>query len=607
MLLQFLSILLLICVTTTTLSAAATTTASNNGDVANVNVAMNKQKVLAEIVSESSSSLETVHNVVTCGNSSLKVFGLHPAHGSEAGGTPVAIAVQSINNDTFDSSLFSCKFGDESSSTLEGSGVEVEAQLQRIFLVGKGENENAANAFDGSFEVLVCNSPPYPVTRQSAPGPVSFAITCGGEDDDASSNNRQSILSFEYTMAASVHSIHPTAGGEGTVITIKGGGFRNSYSLGCFFGSNTVVKAEFLSDDTVICTAPPLEHGEYSVAVSNNGIDVEGGWGEHLFVYAYRYSLPGEEQLGIEEKSYGGLSVLREVSPPFGNSGGGTVVALLLGQEPTVRSLDDVSCRFTLRSYPSSTQDVPATCINATMCSCTSPAMGKDYASPMKATWISATAIDCISPASRNWQDAVTVSVSDNGVDWAESESTFHFAGDPIVTDVSPNHIFASDKSTLFLTGNGYLDEDEPLCLFRDENDYHLTSVKGIVVSESTVECQVSANILAAPSEYRVLFSNNGGVETGESFAHLKVLSTISVNLITPQSGTSNDTSSISVFGDNLAVDGLPSFCVLVDPENEVRGTSLATVVNETMVDCEITCPRVTESKTVLCRAVLGQ
>lgn len=655
--------------TTTTLSAAATTTASNNGDVANVNVAMNKQRVLAEIVSESSSSLETVHNVVTCGNSSLKVFGLHPAHGSEAGGTPVAIAVQSINNDTFDSSLFSCKFGDESSSTLEGSGVEVEAQLQRIFLVGKGENENAANAFDGSFEVLVCNSPPYPVTRQSAPGPVSFAITCGGEDDDASSNNGQSILSFEYTMAASVHSIHPTAGGEGTVITIKGGGFRNSYSLGCFFGSNTVVKAEFLSDDTVICTAPPLEHGEYSVAVSNNGIDVEGGWGEHMFVYAYRYSLPGEEQLGIEEKSYGGLSVLREVSPPFGNSGGGTVVALLLGQEPTVRSLDDVSCRFTLRSYPSSTQDVPATCIHATMCSCTSPAMGKDYASPMfelaevhlvsmkttlpisttstyffkpmpaikavspsvgsieggtvvrvvsdasgawfnystlacyfeddkgKATWISATAIDCISPASRNWQDAVTVSVSDNGVDWAESESTFHFAGDPIVTDVSPNHIFASDKSTLFLTGNGYLDEDEPLCLFRDENDYHLTSVKGIVVSESTVECQVSANILAAPSEYKVLFSNNGGVETGESFAHLKVLSTISVNLITPQSGTSNDTSSISVFGDNLAVDGLPSFCVLVDPENEVRGTSLATVVNETMVDCEITCPRVTESK----------
>ena len=44
-------------------------------------------------------------------------------------------------------------------------------------------------------------------------------------------------------------------------------------------------KTEFISDNAIHCTAPMQDYGEYSVTVSNNGIDLEGSWDGVSFAY----------------------------------------------------------------------------------------------------------------------------------------------------------------------------------------------------------------------------------------------------------------------------------------------------------------------------------
>ncbi|KAL7555309.1 hypothetical protein ACHAWF_019001 [Thalassiosira exigua] len=234
---------------------------------------------------------------IVCGSTEAKAFGIYPTSGSEVGGTPVVAAAQiSHDADSVVDSLLRCKFGEETSRPVS-EGSEEAAQILEM-LASTTNSSTDVSFHEENYQLLVCVAPPFPMTSSGmVPGPVPFSIACDGAEEESIED---STLSFHFTLAASVHSIHPPLGGPGSKVTVKGSGFYNSSSLTCFFGEHgAAVKAEsnlFISSEMVVCTAPDRGDGEYPVAVSNNGIDFEG-WTSATFAYV---SLPIVESVHPE-------------------------------------------------------------------------------------------------------------------------------------------------------------------------------------------------------------------------------------------------------------------------------------------------------------------
>ena len=105
-------------------------------------------------------------------------------------------------------------------------------------------------------------------TPSSSPGLTTF---------EASSNRMdftKSGKTFMFQAEITIRTLLPNFGLDvgDTPVFLTGSNFFNSTALSCRFGAK-IVKAVFLSQDTIFCLSPPQPPGSVDVAASNNGIE----------------------------------------------------------------------------------------------------------------------------------------------------------------------------------------------------------------------------------------------------------------------------------------------------------------------------------------------
>ncbi len=254
------------------------------------NLVLSERKILNKILTDGGHNIydgsfapSAIAQQITCGSNSLDIYGIYPTIGSELGGTPVAVAFRvntseatsqsELNQNGFDLATISCQFG-QYVQPVRGRS-DLGDELLRLAVAA---NVTGDVSLGSELQLLVCLSP----RPDAVPGPLPFAISCKNGE---MVTNQASTMTFSFTIAASVSSIIPLLGRFRTEVTVKGGGFRNSSSLMCFFGKKSALKVNFTSSDEIRCTAPDLDDGEFPVAVSNNGVDVEGEWTTTTFAY----------------------------------------------------------------------------------------------------------------------------------------------------------------------------------------------------------------------------------------------------------------------------------------------------------------------------------
>jgi hypothetical protein len=232
------------------------------------------------------------------------------------------------------------------------------------------------------------------------------------------------------------------------------------------------------------------------------------------------------------------------------------------------------------------TGDGPGIWLNSSLLTC---AFGEEEG---EARWVAPLVVDGIAPAPYHVSTIVTV--SENGIDTSDSTEVFSFHPDPVVTSVEPSFGLSLNDTIVTLLGNGFSGRDAPMCGFvvrNDKTSVHTTKVEGRVISETIMECLISLNTLA-PSEYACMASNNGGIEWGLAGARFRSVLPPSIISLTPTSGIESAFGSVAVSGNNLAIEGSQhTHCVLLDHAGSQMGTSLAEIVNSTLVNCPIQCP----------------
>ena len=130
------------------------------------------------------------------------------------------------------------------------------------------------NAFFISSTEIECVTPAMPVQRS----PVE--VTLNGYDYSFSK------VDFNFEPDIIITNIWPTMGPAytgGTVVTVKGSGFRETTKLRCRFGNNAIVPARFIDTTTIVCRAPSSRPGMVSFSVSNNLMD----FSKSSFKYLY--------------------------------------------------------------------------------------------------------------------------------------------------------------------------------------------------------------------------------------------------------------------------------------------------------------------------------
>lgn len=175
-------------------------------------------------------------------DSRIMVTMLNPSRGAEAGGSSVIV----LGNNFLNTTATSCKFG---IVTVQGKFI--------------------------SNEAVLCTSPPNPT------GPVRAEITSNGVDFSLSG------VPFSYASYVDLASIWPGLGPAshgGTVVSIRGEGFKNTAELSCMFGNIPGVGTTWLDSTTLLCKTPPYRPGLVSVRVTNNGVDFSSSVLEYLYV-----------------------------------------------------------------------------------------------------------------------------------------------------------------------------------------------------------------------------------------------------------------------------------------------------------------------------------
>ena len=135
------------------------------------------------------------------------------------------------------------------------------------------------------------------------------------------------------------------------------------------------------------------------------------------------------------------LPAVKSISPCIGSSEGGTLVRV--------------------------TGDGPGIWLNSSLLTCY---FGEEKG---EAKWIVPLVVDCITPAYQNISETM-IFVSDNGVDLTESEATFSFHPDPLVTSMEPCFGLALNDTIVTLIGNGFSGREAPVCIFLEKHGRNL-------------------------------------------------------------------------------------------------------------------------------------
>lgn len=228
-------------------------------------------------------------------------------------------------------------------------------------------------------------------------------------------NNNVSFSSgfalFNYNRRAVITNLNPSMGtdGGGTDVLVGGNHLLNTTSAACMFG-NTAVPAKFLSNQAVLCTAPPHLPGVVSVELTSNGADFSMSGA--LFTY------------------YPQANVV-SVWPVLGSaSEGGTIVTI---HGDGFRNSAELVCKF-----------------------------GNTIGT--EATWLSSTKLLCRTPPHR--PGLVVVRVANNGADFSLTSSDFLYIEDPSLEDVRPTKVLETGQVPVMLKGSNFMNTTTLTCRF---------------------------------------------------------------------------------------------------------------------------------------------
>lgn len=309
----------------------------------------------------------------------LFISSVEPRSGSALGGTPVTLRGFGFGDAN---STLTCKFGEHngqwltSPAVLASHGVAVCSSPPRILSSGRGAGSVSS------------------VSTSSTPLVVSVTLSLNGAD--FTSRGPQ----YMYYEPVDVLGVFPTLGSVngGTVVTIVGRNFLPSEALSCRFGAFAASPGEFISSDTIRCSAPPSPDGptKVEISVSNNLVE----FSEPSTATRFEYHPQARPE---------------SFHPRAGPLSGGTVVAIEGGAfSAAVTAQAQLECRF-----------------------------GRNV---VKATLQSPTRITCQTPKSaveKNVQVQVTV----NGADWEDvgtsaqgnAQDLFMYYHPPELTTLHPS------------------------------------------------------------------------------------------------------------------------------------------------------------------------
>lgn len=219
------------------------------------------------------------------------------------------------------------------------------------------------------------------------------------------------LMLFTYERRVIVATVSPSVGpvGGGTDVLFVGEHFINSTAASCMFGT-IIVPAKFITDQELVCTAPPNPPGAVSVEVTSNGAD---------------FSFSGATF------SYYSLAKVRSVWPVLGSAAeGGTIVTV--NGEGFVKSAQ-LACKF---------GDVVG----------------------IEATWLASTAVSCKAP--RHRPGLVTVQVANNGLEFTSTAAEYLYVTETSVKDVRPTEVLETGQVPVLVRGSNFLNTSTLACRF---------------------------------------------------------------------------------------------------------------------------------------------
>ena len=335
---------------------------------------------------------------------------------------------------------------------------------------------------------LSCISPPH------MPGVVPLRL----------SMNRQQFvetgLSFVYLVHSTVRTITPSSGPRhgGTLIEVAGTAFVNSTALSCRLGSRNL-PGVFIDSEHVRCTTPPsVSSSPLSLEISNNGVDYTNSAVKFTFVpgLSIRYLWPTNGPI------IGGTKVVVHGS---GFSGGANVLCVFDGRDTlaTVRSDNELDCptpgrnatgrvkvELTNNQVDKVSSSIAFTYVEPILLTNVSPAQsgeeggaavvvtghnfiaspslncrfGRQDATP--ALWISSTQISCLTPSSPAGLGDMSLSVSNNGQDFARGSLLFTFIPAFTVIRSQPRTGPVDGGTEVTLMGTGLSETGPWACVF---------------------------------------------------------------------------------------------------------------------------------------------
>ena len=304
---------------------------------------------------------------------------------------------------------------------------------------------------------------------------------------------------YEYQMASTIYSFHPSMGpaaGGSTVMLVGAHFSQRAASLGylrCRFNL-TVAVAQYINSTAITCTSPahtgdagPMSlPSSIPLEMSNNAADFTAS--------GVRYEYRGEVHLAKALPSSGPVSGGSLVTVEGENFVGG-----------------QTSCRF-----------------------------GSVVTS---GTYVSDVAAMCMSPP-HNGEDSlrVFVSISTNGVDFAESRIHFVYYASVQVTRLEPPQGPLQGRTLVAVHGTGFVQTASLKCRF------DAAVVDAVFVSSTMVNCTTPAG----PAGAVALEISNNGVDFSRSSMTYNYVSSVSVNLLVPAVGPQLGSSVISVLGTGM-------------------------------------------------------
>jgi hypothetical protein len=259
-------------------------------------------------------SLLEDHSVLGCERRSLSfefvdritVGGIIPASGTMNGGTPVRIILSGLRED--------------------------DVRPVRCFFGGVGVLADRISANE-----VICISPSFSLGPSERAQYVDLQVAAGDQLVTFQGNR------FLYHRDARILGFTPPSGSEagGTPVILSGSFFPPSVFLECHFDGN-IVRADWLSSETIRCISPPGRPGQVSLHVSGMGMDVVDAPMKYLYIP---------------------VVTIESLSPSWGPVEGGTsLVVKGTGFQSSTRAL----CRFGF-------QEVKATRLDDTTLTCISP------------------------------------------------------------------------------------------------------------------------------------------------------------------------------------------------------------------------------------------